>query len=249
MFGCNDNPSAQQLESAWRKLLGQHQVTASEEANCASNDFTFLSVLNTSSRKQKGSNTHIEVNENNNIVFNEEIAESEFLFPDDTVTASFENHIACYLASLVEKDIIEGRWYSPLKCQQCLGVFSEDESVDNEFVALKMKTSKLHSPAKSTVQICKITEMSLQKFNFESGKYTQILNDILAHLNPKKLFPLSDFDKKNHQDDGHKIKLVKLIIDMYIKKEQNYISKCNTLAAHDVFLRSKLKKLIHFKGQ
>lgn len=248
MFGCNDNPSAQQLESAWRKLLGQHQVTASDEANCASNDFSFLTVLNTSSRKQKSSNTHIEVNENNNIVLDEEIAESEFLFPDDTVTG-FEKHIACYLASLVEKDIIEGRWYSPLKCQQCLGAFSEDESVENEFVTLKMRTSKLHAPAKTTVQICEITEKSLQKFNFESGKYSQILNDILAHLNLNELFCLSDFDKKNHKEDGHKIKLVQLIIDMYIKKKQNYITKCNTIAAHDVFLRSKLKKLIHFKGQ
>lgn len=249
MFGCNDNPSAQQLESAWRKLLGHHQVTASEEANCASNDFTFLNILSTSSRKPKGAKKHIEVNENNNIVTDEEIADSEFIFPDDVVAASFENHIACYLASLIEKSIVEGRWFCPLKCPQCLSVFLEDESVDNEFVTLKMRTSKLHAPSKSTVQICKMTEKSLQKFNFESGQYTQILNDIFAHLNLGQLFCLSDFDIKNHKENGHKIKLVQLIIDMYIKKKQNYITKCNTIASHDVFLRSKLKKLIHFKGQ
>lgn len=235
------------MESAWRKLLGQHQITASEEANCAENDFTFLSVLNASSRKQNCSNTHIEVNENNNIVFADEIPDSEFLYPDDTVATSLENNIACYLASLVEKSIIEGRWYSPVKCQQCLDVFSEDESIDNEFVALKMRSSKLRAPAKTTVQICKVTEKSLQKFNFESGKYSQILSDIFANLKLDELFCLSDFE--NHGKDGHKIDLVKLIIDMYIKKKQNYITKCNTLAVHDVFLRSKLKKLIHFKGQ
>lgn len=249
MFGCNDNPSAQQLESAWRKLLGQHQVTASEEANIANNDFTFLSILNTSSRKPKGSKKHIEVNENNNMVTDEEIAESEFLFPDDDVTASFENHIACYLASLIEKSVIEGRWYSPLKCEQCLSVFLENEAVENEFVALKMRSAKLHAPSKSTVQICKMTENSLQKFNFEPGKYTQIVNDIFAHLKFNELFYLSDFGEETHKEKGHKMKLVKLIIDMYIRKKQYYITKCNTIASHDVFLRSKLKKIIHHKGQ
>lgn len=58
MFGCNDNPSATQFQSAWRRLLGQHQITASEFANCATNDTEFLTVLNCSSRtKNKNSIT------------------------------------------------------------------------------------------------------------------------------------------------------------------------------------------------
>lgn len=34
MFGCNNNPTVLQFESAFRKLLGQHQIEASQYANC-----------------------------------------------------------------------------------------------------------------------------------------------------------------------------------------------------------------------
>lgn len=57
MFGCNDNPSAKQFESAWRRLLGNHQVTASVSANCRNNDVEFLTVLNSSSRKESNLQT------------------------------------------------------------------------------------------------------------------------------------------------------------------------------------------------
>lgn len=86
MFGCNDNPSAKQFESAWRKLLGQHQISASESANCIRNDFPFLSILNASSRKQETQNSnsndwlpiscanieHYAITENNNNLFEDE---------------------------------------------------------------------------------------------------------------------------------------------------------------------------------
>lgn len=246
MFGCNDNPSAQHLESAWRKLLGQHQITATKSANCMNNDFDFLSVLNVSSRKQK-EKSMTEIIENNNDIFIDEIDENDFLLPDDNFLSSFDDHIACYMASLLEKAIIDGRWYSPIKCKLCLNVFSEDELVDNDFVNLKMKSSSLNAPAKSTVEICKAAERSLKKFNYESGKYTEIVNDIFAHLNLPNLFWISNFE--THPQNGHKIEIIKMIIQMYIAKKQVYLSKCNTIAQHDTFLRSKLKKLIHFKGQ
>lgn len=70
MLGCNDNPSARQWEAAWRKLLGQHQITASDSSNCINNDVPFLSVLNVSSRKGKAKVDSLVMidahNENNN---------------------------------------------------------------------------------------------------------------------------------------------------------------------------------------
>lgn len=253
MFGCNDNPSAQHLESAWRKLLGQHQITASESANCVNNDFTFLSVLNASSRKKNASSRKKEekgmkeIFENNNIVSLHDLDEEDFPFHDDNSLASFESHHMCYIASVIQTSITEGRWHSPVTCKLCLNIFSEDQLLDDEFVALKMKSSKLNAPAKSVVEICKATENSLKKFNYESGKFNEILKETLTNLNLAQLFWMSDF--KIHGEDGHKIKMITLIIQMCVFKKQVYISKCNTLAAHDSFLRSKLKKLIHFKGQ
>lgn len=257
MFGCNDNPSARQFESAWRKLLGQHQITASEYANCKENDIPFTNVLNVSSRHQSsvtcfGSNELYQFTENNNNNSKDDFDEFEIHEEDPVVmntifSANIDDHIAAYLASVLQENIIEGRWYSPLRCQDCLRVFSEDEIVDNEFVKLKMKTSKLKAPARSIVDICLETEMPMRSFNYETGKFTQILDNVLLNLNIDNLFWASDF--ASHGEPGHKIHLIKLIIEMYIKKKHEYISKCNTLAAHDMLWRSVLKKLVHFKGQ
>lgn len=254
MFGCNDNPSARHLESAWRKMLGHQQITASESSNCKDNDFSFLHILNASSRKY-AERTQNEENENSNIPYDDEDNLSGLYFEEEVTDGSvptyLDEYTFAYSAAILEKCIIEGRWYSPLKCEKCLRVFSEDEIVDDEFVTKKMKTSKLNAPARSTVQICKQTEISMKKFNYVPGKFMEIQEDILENLNIYQLYWLSEFDSHPESDAkiDHKLRLIKLIIKMYIKKKQDYLSKCNTLARHDDFIRHKLKKLVHFKGQ
>lgn len=248
MFGCNDNPSARQFESAWRKLLGQHQIKASDSANCQENDFQFLNVLNVSSRKQNLDGTagsNVNGFEDNFDEFDLEIEDPVAM--DTIFSTNLDDDMAAYLASVLQKNIIEGRWFNPLRCQNCLQVFSEGEIVDDDFVKLKMKTSKLKAPAKSTVDICLETEMVMRSFNYEAGKLQKILESVLLHLNINELFWASDFS--SHDEPDHKINLIKLIIEMYVKKKQEYISKCKTLAAHDTVWRSVLRKLIHFRGQ
>lgn len=49
MFGCNDNPTARQLESPWKSLLGQNQITASENSNSLNNDSTISNTYNKAS--------------------------------------------------------------------------------------------------------------------------------------------------------------------------------------------------------
>lgn len=150
------------------------------------------------------------------------------------------------MAAVLEKCIIEYKWHAPIRCKKYLLAFAEDETDFDEFVNLKMRSSKLLPAAKSTVQICLSTEISMKKYNY-AGKYNQIETEVLSSLDIDLLFWMSDFN--SHQEPGHKMCLVKLIIEMYAKKKQDYISKCKTLDAHDTFVRSQLKKLIHFKGQ
>lgn len=110
-----------------------------------------------------------------------------------------------------------------------------------------MKTSKLQAPARSTVRICKIPEMMMRENNYETGNFNRIKNGVLSLLNVDELFWVSDFS--NHAEPNHKIRLIQLIIEMYIKKKQDYISNCNTLAAHNTLWRSLLNKIVHFRGQ
>lgn len=263
MFGCNDNPSAKQFESAWRKLLGQHQIRASESANCIENDVQYLSVLNTSSRKQATPNENSNnwlpssfamnfVSDNNNNQFeNNELGndmdEADQLLAENSNTKTIEEHVVAYLAAVIEKCVREGRWYNPIKCKDCLCVFSEDDLLENDFIKLKMRTSKLTAPAKSTVKICTETEKAMRHFKYAAGQLNQIIDLVLFNLDMNDLYWISDFSI--HEGTNHKLMLVTLIIEMYVKKTHDYISKCNTLAAHNSLCRNVLKKLIHFRGQ
>lgn len=123
MFGCNDNPSARQWEAAWRKLLGQHQITVSDSANCINNDVPFLSVLNVSSRKEKAKVDSLVMidahNENNNNDHEAELDQLDIdvdplfvtFLTDDMHSGDIEDHIASYSAAVLERCIIERRWY------------------------------------------------------------------------------------------------------------------------------------------
>lgn len=256
MFGCNDNPSAKQFESAWRRLLGNHQITASESANCQNNSVEFLTVLNSSSRKESnlklmGNPEGSSIVQVNNELVDDEISEEEFanlrsLIMDPSFE-SLENHMIAYTASVIQDNLIKGKWYFRIDCQQCLKVFAEDEIMEDELVELKMKTKNLHPLSKSTFDICLATEKLMDLVHFEPEKYKKFPEECLQILRYDEIFPFSNFDE--HIETNHKKTLITVIIKMYVKKRQEYISRCNTIAAHDENLRCKLKKIIHFKGQ
>lgn len=258
MFGCNDNPSAKQFESAWRRLLGQHQITASENSNCANNDTMFLSVLNTSSRKHTNRDIFHDVslydstNENNNNTIddnneNDDLVLVNAIVSDCSSESDIDLHMIAYFASVLQNRIIDGRWYSPLKCEKCLNVFLEDELIDDPFVNLKIKTKNIHPPAMSTTKICFETDKAIQNYGYEVGAYSFILDEVNRVLDHETLFPNSDFEQ--HAESDHKKTLITLIIRMYFERKQEYISKCKTLTIHNIFWRSYLLKYTHHEGQ
>lgn len=260
MFGCNDNPSPKHLQSAWRKLLGQHQITAPDSANCANNDVEMLSVLNVSSRAMKSKKNEVPPNWENaansggtnlyecdELVAMDELSILDSMIDENDSSNQIEKHAVFYLASVLEKSILEARWYKRVKCEDCLNVFREDVITDDTFVNTKMKTNNLRAPAQSTVKICMTTERLMRACEYEPGNFNKISNGVLLNLNPDILFAASDF--RFHADTNHKIILVRLIIEMYVKKRLEYISKLNTLDQHQVLYRQDLKKFIHFKGQ
>lgn len=151
-----------------------------------------------------------------------------------------------FTASVSQQNIIEGKWHFRLKCKECLRVFAEDEKVDSELLKFKMKTKNLRPLSKSTFNICLATEKLMERFNYEPEKYNMIPEKCLHILSFDELFSYSNFG--DHSDLNYKNSLITLIIKMYIKKRQEYISRCKTLAAHDNLLRCHLKKLTSLQG-
>lgn len=218
----------------------------------------FLTVLNSSSRKetnfkmpQRGELTS---NEDNDAILSveSEIEEDEILNLQSLIlefssSENLEQNMISYTASVLQNDIIQGKWYWQMKCEECFRVFTEDDLIDDELVNMKMNTTQLRPAAKSTFEICVATEKLMEKFNYEPRCYKTIPIEVLRIIHIDDLFPYSSFD--NHCETNHKERLIELIIKMYVNKRQLYISRCNTLALHGDLVRRKLKKVVHFKGQ
>lgn len=182
-----------------------------------------------------------------NDIDEDEISTLQALILEYSSSNNLEYHMIAYTAAVLQNDIIKGKWHWQLKCEECLRVFSEDQFIDDELVNMKMNTKNLRPVAKSTFDICLGAQKLMERFNYEPENYEKIPIELLRVLNINDLFSYSDFG--SHCETNHKPRLVELIIKMYIKKQQTYISKCNTLELHDVLLRRKLNKIIHFKGQ
>lgn len=232
--------------------MGQHQISASESANCANNSVNFLTVLNSPSRKE----TNIKMLQKwglaekrnaagpaDSEIDDEEILNLQSIILDFSFSNNLERCMISYTAAVLQNDIIQGKWYWRLKCERCLCVFSEDDTIDDELVDLKLKTTNLRPVARSTFDICVASEELMKKFDYDPKYYDKIQSELLRILNIKTLFPYMC------AETNHKQRLIELVIKMYVKKRQLYISRINTLEIHDIFYRNKLKKVVHFQGQ
>lgn len=182
-----------------------------------------------------------------NEIDEEEILNLQSIISEFSSSDSLERHMIAYTASVLQNDIIQGKWYWHMKCQECMRAFSENELVDDDLIILKMKSSKLRPVARSTLEICVATEKLMEKFEYEPKNYEKIPIEVLRIINFDGLFCDTDFDAHSGMD--HKKIVVNLIIKMYIKKRQLFISRCNTLALHKVLVRKQLNKIVHFQGQ
>lgn len=157
-------------------------------------------------------------------------------------------HVIAYLASHIEKEIIESKGRNPaVKCTDCLRAFGDCELVRDEFLERKAEIEYIMIPCASTVIICTAAENELQKSGYKiAEEYNKSIGNILSSIEMEKVFSETDFE---HQDQDHKRVFITAIVKMYVRKKMNYITRTKTREKVGALVRSQLKKAIHFKGQ
>lgn len=255
MHGWNDNPTVEQFASAYRQLLVNNDVFASNQANCIE---TYDNILTVSSRRPKlftncvQQNDIIAAEENINVPEDEEDSFSLEVLPngqsgDIDNVRKMQLHVIAYLASIIEKEIIESNGRRPVvKCHDYLRAFGECEFVRDEFLEQRSEAGDITIPCASTVVVCTAAERELQKFNYKIDNYESSIKNILASIDFKNVFIETDFD---HQNNDHKMLFVTTIVKIYVRKKMNYITRTKTREKVGDQVRNQLKKTIHFKGQ
>lgn len=165
-------------------------------------------------------------------------------------SSDIRTQVIRYNAALIENCIREGKWNKRILCGNCLSVFDANEKNADELINLKRGSSNISFPCKSTIEICSLTEKVMEMNEYNVGNCSNTVQQVLSTTNFNILYPKSKFNEHLRANDfNHKQSLVELIVQIYYKKKQIYISQCNTLAKHNKLLRKKLMKYVHFKGQ
>ncbi|XP_055308208.1 uncharacterized protein LOC129572290 [Sitodiplosis mosellana] len=241
MGGFNDNPTAQQFEAAYRKLLIHNDVVCSEKANCIDRGVKILTVSSHKTRKQN--NTYSSLDMSIAEILEDDLNAGQYV--DDS-----HSHSLAYMASELEKKIINAK--SPrmiVKCGDCINSFIENELMEDSFIRFKARRTNMMQPCRSTYEICKFIDHFLKCYEDKTITFRGATMKVLSALDFDSLYPYSNF--QNHSEPGpHKYDFVKQIVELYIKLKSNHIAKCITTKSHDeASIRHFYKKLIHEAGQ
>lgn len=242
--GHNDNPTAPQFCSAYRKLLFDGDIVLSEGSNvdalCSSNVLTVSSTI-------KQPTDIVPLDE---LQIEEELASFEpdmFQFEMEEIVEQFHDtskdpgiaHIANELGLRLKRC---GQVY----CQLCLKILLLDEKVGEE-MCVNLNEGK---PCKSTFELCKIADRVMNVYVNSAPDYKdKVYISVLRNIAWEDIFPnFFECEEDDHGED-HKKYLVKFFIDEYINIICAHNAKQITISTRKKFLRNRLKKLVHHYHQ
>lgn len=239
MNGSNDNPTATQFMSAYRKLLHQSDILISNYSNittqCSSNILTISSLIKGQPSQAKNI-TEEAINEAAEETEWNEVMELQSLEYCSPLIDSNDTGVL-FVAHLLERRLLEG----PIYCNFCKEVLEKNPKVNGDMCFAIGKTCL------STFQLCKLTDIALKTrintgLNYKEKVYLSVMN----HIDFDNVFP--EFYDPEHDID-HKHYLIKFFIDEYINKKCAYVAKQKTLALQKRYVRNNLRKIVHRANQ
>lgn len=238
-FGAaNTNPSCQQFQSAYRKLLVYGTVCTSKKGNVYNYEIVsqpFSTITYVTSRRATLQPT---IEENEPVPDELEVVLEKLSEIEQQATCSIIDRQIMDISLAYSAKIIENRISRPerMYCDACSDVFNREDKLHGT----------LSNPCVSTYNICKEVDRFLKvemlrgDINFQTMYYT-----IIQQVDVENSFTATDF---THQPD-HKLYLIRAIIDTYIQIKGTFIARNETAALHKNKYRHRLNKLIHFYGQ
>jgi hypothetical protein len=248
--GSNNNPTAKQFISAYRKNLIHLQLKAHDKGNCIPHqEISILHCKVLSSEQRINFSTpgyHVEEDKLINI-------ESE---TDHTYLESLQEltmvskHIIRYVGGFVVKYLIK-----TIKCDECVSALIDYSNRSICLLTATKDRSGLMYPSTDVINVCEISEKTIKQALSESGgsflkkKFTgeYLTSSVLHYYLDKDIFDVLRIHSKNQSPvDNHVILLIKAIAKKYIDIRLHYIAK--TVIDKSLSKRQLFNKLVLFSG-
>lgn len=229
--------------ASYRKLLVYDTVLCSKEANCSPQLAVMTKPLShifeVSSRRAQRANEF----DDDDFPIPEELEElyEKIADIDELEKNSLDHGLAdltiAYIAGIIEGRMKKAKRY----CEGCANIFAENDKIRRTFIA----SNSIEKPCEDTFQICKQADrfLKLQLLN-GTFKFQTLYYAIFENIDINNSFANTDFN--GHEE--HVLYFIRKIADIYIQIKGTYIAR-NTTFDNKVFLRSQLRKKIHFFGE
>lgn len=240
--GFNNNPTALQFESSFKRLLVHTEIMTSSGANCMVMDMTKILWVSSSTSKPV---------ENSNIYLDMLCAEIE----DDDI--NFNTNQFNVLQQVVE-DIVEyiagfivRKLSRKLICDECTEVLTRTNIESGSLINIKSRGG-LINPSVDVIYLCKVAERIFNSYKSLIPTKPNIINYLIikasSQINLKNIFiVLADHFLNQNPLDNHLLKLTHLIFKTYFRIRVNHFTLSESQPKERI--RSFLTKTIHFKNQ
>lgn len=144
MHGCNDNPTVQQFTSSYRWLYFQQDFSISDRSNIASQSFSNILQISSSSRYQNRPSTY-DIEDRSNQKFEDSVMEG-LIGNNRFNRIDYANDVGLsFVAGIIEKRVLA----SGVTCEPCHRAIEKNEKVDDDVC---MSASQ-YKTCRSTLQI------------------------------------------------------------------------------------------------
>lgn len=171
MNGYNENPTSQQFQSAYRKILLHSTVITSKKGNCLNFDvvsepFSDILFVSSNIRSRSGGNEVEEALPEELDDLHEKLETIEALHQNNLIDPKWSDPTMIHIASVIEKRIKMADVY----CEECLAAFDQNRKVGTRCFVSQYK------PCHSTYIICKAVDRYVKsQFFRKKNKYKRNL--------------------------------------------------------------------------
>jgi len=258
-LGCNNNPTARQFTAAYKRLLVQNEIKASNSGNCQNTDAVpILNVDQSTVNRQQASDDSVTVCHTiQQALVDHEPIQDEHDYADTPNVVQLSRYIenaVVYIAGYVARNVTKH-----LPCLTCAEatVCSQYDSLDNSMLLKLRDNGGLTHPSPGTVTVCTEAEKCFKRLAHEkppAGRgfmhvlVTNVTEQVLSKSD--SVFPeLHEHQLETEPQSNHVIELVKRIAREYCKIRLYHWGKQHTTLITGPKIRTNLSKLILFKNQ
>ena len=258
--GWNNNPTAMQFASAYRRLLVRHHVEASN-GNYAMQDKTAILHVTRDSIKSLNKDMDLDISDvssqrcSSHMDSYNVLSEHDYsITPDFIQLSRYVENVVGYIAGYVVKMIAK-----EIRCETCLSaLLADDDDNAKNYALLNLKNrGGLKKTSQHVIAVCDATEKFVRHLmNMCDGKLPkgniilEAYQYVLKSVNDKNVFScLHDHMFDSSTECNHVHLLVRHICKCYFNIRMYHIGKQQTALISGHKIRKELSKLILFKHQ